>query len=136
MVKRKKEKTRAKTRVHHFYTRRLTYLSFAWFQSWRPFWSYPLPVKSSTVADPLLFFIFFLSNNVCLVCKKCRKLQTLVKAIDFCFFSLPRLSKFFFLLAKRKSDKKSRWKQGTCFHFLPRRRRIIIIIIIIEIIII
>jgi len=60
----------------------------------------------------------------------CKKVPKAKKAIDFCFFSLPRL------LAKLKSDKKSRWKQGTCFHFLPRRRRIIIIIIIIEIIII
>jgi len=59
----------------------------------------------------------------------CKKVPKAKKAIDFCFFSLPRLSVL-------KSDKKSRWKQGTCFHFLPRRRRIIIIIIIIEIIII
>jgi len=56
------------------------------------------------------------------------------KAIFVFFRSL--VFQFFFLLAKLKSDKKSRWKQGTCFHFLPRRRRIIIIIIIIEIIII
>jgi len=59
----------------------------------------------------------------------CKKVPKAKKAIFVFFRSLV-------FLAKLKSDKKSRWKQGTCFHFLPRRRRIIIIIIIIEIIII
>ena len=104
MVKRKKEKTRAKTRVHHFYTRRLTYLSFAWFQSWRPFWSYPLPVKSSAVADPLLYLLPVMCLCVCLVCKKCRRLNK--KRLIFCFFPLePRLSVFLSSCKAKKRQK-------------------------------
>jgi len=57
----------------------LTYLSFAWFQSWRPFWSYPLLVKSLTVADPFFSFrvvwwLMFSSSNRGL-CQKWREVR-------------------------------------------------------------
>jgi hypothetical protein len=88
--------------IHTHTQIQLTYLSFAWFQSWRPFWSYPLPVKSLTVADPFFFFQsrFVLFSSVV----KMRTSREKVLLFLF-FFSHPRLFSFFLSSYTREKKK-------------------------------
>ena len=76
----------------------LTYLSFAWFQSWRPFWSYPLPVKSLTVADPFFFF----QSRFVFVLVGCQNEDPRREKVPFFFRTLVFFSFFYFIFSLEK----------------------------------